>query len=281
MKILIAGSECDPYAKVGGLGDMVASLGVALKKLGHDIRIVIPKYAFINYVSTCEVIGGPMIVNMGYGTEFAQLLRTEYKNIPIYFVEFNKYFDRCGIYGEGEGYDDNWKRFAFFCRAVIDMCQFLEWSPDIIHSNDWPTGIVPALLNSHSCPEILKNTKSVFTIHSMEHHGYAPRELLNFTGLCDHFWHPFAMEACGAVNVMKGALQFANKITTVSKTYAEEIKTPAHGYGLDDVLRYRANDLIGICNGINAEIWDPAKDKLLPKNFSIKSLRDSFSLSTH
>jgi starch synthase len=275
VKILIASSECDPYAKVGGLGDVIPSLGVALKKLGHDVRIVLPKYASINYVSECSVVndGNPMIVNMGYGTEFAQLLQTEYKSVPVYFIEFNRYFARPGIYGEKwQSYGDNWERFAFFCRAAVDMCPFLEWAPDIIHSNDWPTGLIPVLLHSYSCPKVLKNTKSVFTIHNMEHHGYGPRRLLKFLGLESHFWHPFAMEACGSVNVMKGALQFADRITTVSKTYAEEIKTPAYGCGLDDVLRYRAGDLIGICNGIDGEIWNPANDGTLAQKFSPQSM---------
>jgi starch synthase len=152
------------------------------------------------------------------------------------------------------------------------MCPFLDWSPHVIHCNDWPTGLIPSLLSLHNRPEILKHTKSVFTIHNMAHHGHAPKELLRFSGLYEHYWHPFAMEACGTVNVMKGALQFADKITTVSETYAEEIKTPTHGYGLDDVLRYRAENLIGICNGIDGEIWNPATDKFLPKNFNRRAL---------
>ncbi|MDR2778908.1 MAG: glycogen synthase GlgA [Puniceicoccales bacterium] len=274
MKILFATSECDPYAKVGGLGDVIPSLAAALEKMGHDVRIVLPKYGSINYVSQCETVGGPMIVNMGYGTEFVQLLQTKYRGLTIYFIEFNRYFARHRVYGEfGHGYHDNWERFAFFCRAVIDMCPFLNWAPDVIHANDWPTGIIPAFLNLHIKPSILNNTKSVFTIHNMAHHGYAPKELLQFAGLYSHYWHPFAMEACGSVNVMKGALQFANKITTVSKTYAEEIKTAEHGYGLDDVLRYRAKDLIGICNGVDGDVWNPKIDKFLPENFSTKSLK--------
>jgi starch synthase len=274
MKILFASSECNPYVKVGGLADVVPALAIALGNLKHDVRIVLPKYGSISYVSECKVVGGPMIVNMGYGTEFAQLLQTEYQNVPVYFIEFDRYFARGGVYGEfGNSYHDNWKRFAFFCRAIVDMCPFLSWSPDIIHANDWPTGIIPALLTLHDKPSILGNTKSVFTIHNMAHHGYASRELLQFVGLYDHYWHPFAMEACGAINVIKGALQFANKITTVSRTYAEEIKTPGGGYGLDDVLKYRANDLIGICNGIDTEIWNPSTDKFLPENFSARSLK--------
>ncbi|MDR1232935.1 MAG: glycogen synthase GlgA [Puniceicoccales bacterium] len=273
MKILFATSECSPYAKVGGLGDVIPSLAAALEQMGHDVRIVLPKYTSINYVSKCEVVGDPMIVNMGYGTEFAQLLRTKHGNIPIYFIEFNRYFDRHGIYGElGHGYHDNWERFAFFCRAAIDMCPFINWAPDIIHTNDWPTGIIPALLSLHSKPNILNGTKSIFTIHNMAHHGYASKDLLRFMGLYEHYWHPFAMEACGSVNVMKGALQFASKITTVSKTYAEEIKTAEYGCGLDDVLKYRAKDLVGICNGVDTDVWNPAIDKFLPKNFSAQSL---------
>ncbi|MDR1890906.1 MAG: glycogen synthase GlgA [Puniceicoccales bacterium] len=273
MKILFASSECDPYIKVGGLGDVVPSLAAALKKMGHDVRIVLPKYGSINYVSELETVGGPMIVNMGYGIEFAQLLQTKQGDLPVYFIEFNRYFARNGVYGEfGQGYHDNWERFAFFCRAVIDVCPFLGWAPDLIHTNDWPTGIIPALLSLHTKPNILNNTKSIFTIHNMAHHGYAPRELVQFVGLYDHYWHPFAMEACGSVNVMKGALQFANKITTVSKTYAEEIKTAAHGHGLDDVLRYRTKDLVGICNGVNVDVWNPKIDKFLPENFSARSL---------
>ncbi|MDR1432734.1 MAG: glycogen synthase GlgA [Puniceicoccales bacterium] len=273
MKILIASSECDPFAKVGGLGDVIPSLAVALKKLGHDVRIILPKYGAIDSIPWCSVAGGPMIVNMGYGVEFALLLQAEHKNIPVYFVEFNKYFARGGIYGEfGESYSDNWKRFAFFCRAVIDACPFLGWAPDVIHSHDWPTGLISPLLSLWNRPAILKNTKSIFTIHNMAHHGYAPRELLRFVGLYDHYWHPLAMEACGAVNVIKGALQFAHRIVAVSKTYAEEIKTPAYGCGLDGVLRYRARDLAGICNGIDGEIWNPATDKFLPWKFSAKSI---------
>ena len=273
MKILIASSECDPYAKVGGLGDVIPSLAGALENLGHDVRIVLPKYGSMGNISGCQAIGGPMIVNIGYGIEFARLLQAKYKNVPIYFIEFDKYFARNGIYGEcGGSYSDNWERFAFFCRAAMDMCPFLEWAPDVIHCHDWPTGLIPPLLSLHGKPDILKNTKSIFTIHNMAHHGYAPRELLRFVGLYDHYWHPFAMEACGAVNVMKGALQFSHKITTVSETYAKEIKTPAHGHGLDDVLRYRSGDLVGICNGIDGEIWNPATDKLLPQRFSAKSL---------
>jgi starch synthase len=271
-KVLLASSECAPYAKVGGLGDVIPALAGALMNLGQDVRIVMPKYGNMAD-GQWQAFDKPMIVNMGCGVEFAKLLLGNCNNVPIYFIEFNKYFGRGAVYGEfGGSYGDNWQRFAFFCRAAVDMCQFIGWSPDIIHCNDWPTGLIPALLSLRDRPAILGNCKSVFTIHNMAHHGYAPRELLRYSGLYDHYWHPFAMEACGSINVMKGALQFANKITTVSENYANEIKTPLHGHGLDDVLRYRAGDLVGICNGLDKKIWNPATDKFLPKNFSAKSM---------
>lgn len=273
MNILIAASECEPFIKVGGLGDVVLSLAKALHSLGHDVRIVLPKYSTINFVSKCQTINGPLFVNMGYGLEFAQVLETKYCNIPIYFIEFNKYFYRDGIYGEnGASYHDNWQRFAFFNRAVIDLCEHIHFSPDVIHANDWPTGLLPALMTINNIPSTVQKSSTVFTIHNMAHHGYAPKELLNFVGLPDHYFHPFAMEACGGINVLKGAIQFADKITTVSPTYAEEIKSSEQGYGLDDVLRYRAADLCGILNGIDLTTWDPETDKMIAKNFSKKAI---------
>ena len=145
MKILLATSECDPFAKVGGLGDVIPALATELKKLGHDIRIVLPKYGSINLTTNFKTVGGPLYVNMGYGLEFAKVLETQLNGVNIYFIEFNRYFARNGIYGEfGNGYDDNWERFAFFNRAVLDLCEHIQWSPDVIHCNDWPTGIIPA-----------------------------------------------------------------------------------------------------------------------------------------
>lgn len=273
MKILLATSECDPFAKVGGLGDVIPALATELKKLGHDIRIVLPKYGSINLTTNFKTVGGPLYVNMGYGLEFAKVLETQLNGVNIYFIEFNRYFARNGIYGEfGNGYDDNWERFAFFNRAVLDLCEHIQWSPDVIHCNDWPTGIIPALLTSNNVPSTVKNSSSVYTIHNMAHHGYAHKELIKFIGLPEHYYHPFATEALSAVNFMKCALQFSKKITTVSPRYSEEIKTKDQGYGLDDVLRYRAADLIGILNGIDTNIWNPQTDKFITKNFSVESM---------
>ena len=265
MKILLVSSECDPYVKVGGLGDVIPALASEMRTLGHDVRIILPKYNSISF--PLVPMGGPMIVNMGYGIEFARLWCAENTDVPTYFIEFNRYFGRSGVYGEnGHSFQDNGERFAFFDRAVLDACDFLNWIPDIIHTNDWPTGLIPAIIHSGRWSH---HPKTVFTIHNMAHHGIAPRSILSFLGLPEHYFHPFALESCGAINAMKGALQFADKITTVSHRYAEEIKTPASGCGLDDVLRYRASDLKGICNGIDLHLWNPQSDPLLPFHYSV------------
>lgn len=271
MKVLITSAEVFPFAKIGGLADAVFNIAKSVFRLGHEVKIVMPLYSSIDR-SQLRPYDQPMIVNMGYGIEFARLWTCKHDGLDYFFVEFERYFGRAGIYGEsGNGYYDNWERFAFFSRAVIDTCQFLNWAPDVIHANDWHTGLIPVLLKEQDVGP-LNRTASVFTIHNMGHHGYGPYELLSFVGLPQGLFNPFALEACGGVNVMKGALQFADKITTVSPSYAEEIKTSEFGCGLEDVLRYRAADLIGICNAVDMSVWSPKYDTLIAKNFSCNSL---------
>ncbi|MDR1255744.1 MAG: glycogen synthase GlgA [Puniceicoccales bacterium] len=271
MKILLASAEAAPFAKVGGLADVVSLLGRSLGVLGHEVRIILPLYAPIDR-SNLTPYGQPMIVNMGYGVEFCRLWRGKNFGIEVFFIEFEKYFGRCGIYGEsGEGYRDNWERFSFFSRAAIDSCDFTNWIPDVVHAHDWHSGLLPVMLREQRLYR-LNGAASVFTIHNMAHHGYAPPELLSFIGLPQKLFHPFAMEAFGAINIMKGAILYADKITTVSRTYADEIKTRAHGCGLDGLLTYRAADLIGICNAVDGDIWSPKNDPMIGANFSHKNL---------
>jgi starch synthase len=267
MKILLASAEAVPFAKVGGLADVVPSIAMALTDLGHDVRVVLPLYSSIDRTKLTHS-DQPMIVNMGYGIEFCRVWQCVHLGVRFLFIEFEKYFGRSGIYGEnGVGYADNWARFAFFSRAAIDLCCFMNWRPDVIHSHDWHTGLIPVILRER-CPNQINGTASVFTIHNMAHHGYSPRELLNFIGLPERLFHPFSMEACGALNIMKGAILYADKITTVSRGYANEIKTPEYGCGLCDLLRYRAADLIGICNAVDTGVWSPASDPLIHAKFS-------------
>nr|MDR0680169.1 glycogen synthase [Puniceicoccales bacterium] len=272
MKILLASAEATPFAKVGGLGDAVSLIAQSVAKLGHEARVILPLYASINRANLVPY-DQPMIVNMGYGIEFCCLWKTVNFGVEFLFVEFEKYFGRKGIYGEnGEGYGDNWERFSFFSRAVIDACDFTDWIPRIIHAHDWHSGLLPVMLREQRVYR-LSETASVFTIHNLAHQGYSPPGILNFVGLPQKLLHPFAMEAMGAINIMKGALSYANKITTVSQSYANEIKTPAHGCGLDDLLTYRAADLIGICNAVDGDIWSPEKDPLIPAKFTHENLK--------
>ena len=142
--------------------------------------------------------------------------------------------------------------------------------PDVIHCNDWPTELIPSLLTSNNVPITVKVSASIYSIHSLAYHGYSPKELIKFVGLPEHYTHPFEIEALSAVNFMKCELQFSKKITIVCPRYSEEIKTKDQGYGLDDVLRYLADYLIGILNGIDTKKWDPQADKLIAKNSSMK-----------
>ncbi|MDE6432322.1 MAG: glycogen synthase GlgA [Opitutales bacterium] len=273
MNVLIASAESVPFAKVGGLADVVPNIAKSVLQLGHEVKVVLPLYASIDR-SRLKPYLQPMIVNMGYGVEFARLWACKYDEVEYFFIEFERYFGRNGVYGEnGNGYSDNWERFAFFSRAVIDMCFFLNWIPEVIHANDWHTGLIPVFLREQQVGS-LQRTASVFTIHNMGYHGYGPYDLLRFVGLPTHLFNPFALEACGGVNMMKGALQYADKITTVSPSYASEIQTLAGGWGLDDVLRYRSADLIGICNAVDTNIWSPKSDRLIAKNFSYHSLHN-------
>ncbi|MDR3274248.1 MAG: glycogen synthase GlgA [Puniceicoccales bacterium] len=271
MKILLASAEAVPFAKVGGLADVVPLIARSVTGLGHEVHVVLPLYASIDRTNLTHC-DQPMIVNMGYGIEFCRLWKTTNLGVEFLFIEFDRYFGRAGIYGEnGEGYRDNWERFSFFSRAAIDLCDFTNWIPDVIHSHDWHTGLIPVMLREQRVYRLSKSA-SVFTIHNMAHHGYSPRGLLNFVGLPEKLFHPFALEAFGAINIMKGAILYADKITAVSQTYADEIKTTEHGCGLNDPLMYRAADLIGICNAVDSDIWSPKNDPLIPAKFSHNNL---------
>jgi starch synthase len=263
--------EFSPFAKVGGLGDCVASLSNFIARLGHEVKVILPKYSFISLpAGTIEHLQ-PIIINMGYGTEYGKIWEFSEENLSIYFIEFDRYFNGDGIYNGGD-HGDNFERFAFLSRAAIDLCYHLEWIPDIFHCHDWTTGLLPVMLSTTERKRSLGQCGSVFTIHNLQHHGYAPRSVLNFLGIPDHVFRPDGVEAFGQVNMMKAGLYFASKLTTVSETYSREIQTPEFGFGLDPVLKFRASDLIGIRNGIDENIWSPETDSFLPANYSAKNM---------
>lgn len=267
MKILMVTPELDPFVKVGGLSDAVSALTREIGLLGQDVRVVCPKYSFLGVGSEWESVQSPLEVNLGKPYRgFSRLwMHKDPRGFIIYFVEQDKYFSCEEIYENK--FDNIGKRFAFLCRAAIDVCYKLNWIPDVIHCHDWTTGLIPVYLNTTEKQKPLENTACVFTIHNMRHQGMVDRDVIGFAGLPESVFRENCLEALGLVNMMKGALYEATKITTVSQTYAQEIQMPEMGCGLDPVVQLRSLDLEGIVNGIDTELWNPLTDPYLPQNY--------------
>lgn len=276
LKILQVAPELTPYAKVGGLADVVGALTKEMSRRGHDVRVLIPKYGSLRINGDCNPLPGVFYVHLGWQREaYARLWQTDYpkSDAKVFFLEYEKYYGRHEIYtGPWGGHQDNNERFTFLSRAAIEFCHQQQWYPDIIHCHDWPTGLVPVYLNATERATPLLKAASVFTIHNMQHQGMFGRETLDFAGLPSWLFTPDNLEALGNVNMMKGALYHSTKLTTVSPNYAKEIQTPEGGFGLDPVLRFRAGDLIGVTNGIDTEEWNPATDPLIPARYSVDDM---------
>ncbi|MFA6288128.1 MAG: glycogen synthase GlgA [Opitutaceae bacterium] len=276
LKILFVTPEVEPFVKVGGLADMVGALPKELAALGHDVRIVCPAYGSVRIHSPRTARPDPLGVDVGTEAHWARTWETTLPatKIPVYLIEHDGFFSRPEVYSGPHGsHGDNDLRFAFLSRAALTLCQQLGWTPDVVHGHDWTTGLVPVFLNTTLKDTPLGKTASVFTIHNLEHQGYADRRVIDFARLPHSEFRSDSLESVGAVNLMKAGLYHSTKLTTVSPTYAEEIKTPAGGWGLDDVLRFRAADLVGIVNGIDTDAWNPATDRFLPKPYSAADLR--------
>jgi starch synthase len=275
LKILFVTPEVEPFVKVGGLADMVGALPKELAKLGHDVRIVCPAYGSVRRIGEWHSRLEPLGVDVGAATQWARTWETVLPGsaVPAYFLENNDFFARPEVYTSPWGScEDNDLRFAFFSRGALALCQQLAWFPDVIHCHDWTTGLVPMMLNTVLFGTPLGRTATVFTIHNLEHQGYSPSRVVNYARLPWPEFQRDGLAADGMVNLMKAGLYHSTKLTTVSPNYAREIQTPAGGFGLDGVLRYRAGDLVGIVNGIDDESWDPARDHTLPANYSAGNL---------
>lgn len=275
MKILMVSPECAPFSKVGGLADMVASLSKELAANGNDVRIITPLYSCVKKDASFKLEVSPLSVHLGIGIEeFCAVWSKKLGDAKAYFLEYDKYFKRRGIYNEGSySYQDNGARFSFLDKAAIDFCESQNWIPDVIHCHDWTTGFVPLYLNTTHRYSKIGKAATVFTIHNMQHQGIFPKELLEFADLpTAELFNSKNCEAMGLLNLMKGAIYNSTKISTVSPTYAEEIKTPQYGCGLDYLMRFKAADLVGIVNGIDYDEWNPASDKLIAANYSLKDM---------
>lgn len=275
LKILFVTPEVEPFVKVGGLADMVGSLPKELAKMGHDVRVVCPAYGSIKRDDHWQPHPDPLGVDVGLATQWARTWETVLpgSSVPVYFLENHDHYARPEVYtGPWGAHEDNDKRFAFLCRGALALCPQLKWIPDVIHCHDWTTGLLPLMLNTTLRDTPLGRVATVFTVHNLEHQGYSPARIIDFARLP---WGEIlrdGLETGGMVNLMKVALLHATKISTVSPTYAKEIRTADGGFGLDVALRFRAGDLVGVLNGIDDESWDPARDRTLPVSYSAANL---------
>ncbi len=276
LSILFVSAEMSPFAKTGGLADVAGSLPKALAELGHDVRVVMPRYRMIKgdfeYVTDFPVQLDQSIetcvVRM---TELPYKLKNRKKNLKVYFTDSYKFFDRDGIYGH---FDDA-ERYVFFCKAVLKMLPKIGFKPDVIHCNDWHTGPLCLLLKEqYSNKKEYKNIATLYTIHNLEYQGHFTSYVVNLLNTSFDVFDSEKAEFYGMFNFMKTGLVYSDTISTVSQVYSEEIKTPQYGERLEGLLQKRSDDLFGILNGIDYTVFNPETDKSIVKNFNKDSIED-------
>jgi starch synthase len=279
MKILMTVSEAIPWAKTGGLADMVSSLSTALAKLGQEVRIVLPRYYNIDR-GDLELLEGAMGVPMGGGEEWSAVYSGVLPGSPrenpvrVYFIDHEKFFGRDGIYGIPSEPDflDNSRRFTFFCRACFQLCRKTGWYPDVFHAHDWPTALVPVFLRYGERTGDFARSVSVLTVHNLGYQGIYSKENYYYTGLGWDVFYAAGFDDWNMMNLLKAGLNTADSLNTVSSRYAEETKTQSYGCRMEGILRYRSADYRGILNGIDTKTWNPALDPYIPKPYSVKDM---------
>lgn len=273
-KILIAGAECAPFAKTGGLADVIGTLPKDLTELGLDVRVILPYHRVIKekYADQIEHLTD-FFITLGWRSQYAGVERLVHDGITYYLID-NEFYFGGPIYkgGEAEG-----EQYAFFTRAVLEAMERIGFIPDVIHCNDWHTAMIPMLIKTQYQETALKTVKTVFTIHNMMYQGKFPFGFVHdLLDIDPKYYASRYMEAYGSANFMKAALVFADKINTVSPSYAEEIKLTYYAYGMEGILNARGNDVIGILNGIDTREWDPATDKYTKHHFNANDRSGKF-----
>lgn len=291
LRILMVAAEVAPLNSTGGLAEVMAALPAALRDRGHDVRLAMPCYRQIPAAQRGDAIG-LSVAMMGAHTEYGALRLAELPphGVPLYLIEHENYFGREFPYGSREHeYADNAERFAFFCLSLLDALPHTGWMPDVVHCHDWHAAAFPLFLKTRYAHHPgWKHVPCVFTIHNIAFQGRYGADKFASTGLDPILFDGGDIEYHGDMNLMKGALLHADKLSTVSRRYAEEIQTPEFGEGLDGVLRARRSDLRGILNGVDYEVWHPSRDPALPEPFdadhidrkrvSKRALQDGFHL---
>jgi len=271
MKILFVASEAVPYSKTGGLADVVGALSAALVEAGHQVAVLLPKY---RGTKTQTITIPSLTIPIGDELRFPSIVEgAAVGGVRFYFLDDPDYFDRAQLYGEkGSDYHDNPERFCEFSRAAIEFTKRV-WMPDVIHCHDWQTALVPVLLRTQYARDpALRQMGVVLTIHNLGYQGLFAHSTLARIGLPETLFHVDALEFFGKVNFLKGGLVYSDRLTTVSKKYAAEIQTKEYGYGLEGVIRMRADRLTGILNGVDYSEWSPEADKLIVANYSAHNL---------
>jgi len=271
MKVLFAASEATPFAKTGGLADVAGSLPQALASLGHDVRLVMPRYRSVDHRRFGLREAATFFVPLGNWKERCDVFEGKLgKNVTTYFIEKDVYFDRPELYRAAQAdYPDNAERFTYFSRSVVELCRALGFKPDIIHGNDWQTGLVPFFLRtSYRDDAFFKKTKTLFTVHNLGYQGTFWHWDMRYLGVGWEHFTPEGIEFWGKVSFLKAGLVYSDILSTVSRTYSREIQTPEYGHGLEGVLAKRSADLYGIVNGIDYDEWDPARDSSLPARYN-------------
>ena len=272
MKILFVASECVPFIKTGGLADVVGALSKVLASQGHDVRVMIPKYTSIpeKYSNNMSHLVD-FEVELGWRKQYCGIEELRQDGVIYYFVDNRYYFGRNYTYGMG---GDEYERFAFFSRGVLNSLPLIGFKPDILHAHDWQAGMVPALLNiQYAHLPNYSGIKTVMTIHNLQYQGvFGIKDVQDVLGLGDSLFTDDKLECYGAANYLKAGIVYADEVTTVSPSYAEEIQTAYYGERLDGLLRAKRNRLSGVLNGIDVEAYDPANDKYIAAKYSSDDL---------
>lgn len=277
MRIVHAASEMLPYMKTGGLADVTAALTKSLASLGHDVSLFIPGYREIIDRLEYEQAKLAVVLEVELGREFHQCEVYELRiglRQTLYVVRRDEFFDRKYAYGTpSRDYDDNDRRYIYFCKAIVKAMHTLGIKADILHCHDWQTGLAPLFLRyAEQQSGVSLAGKTFFTIHNLAFQGVFSSDSFRFTNLPEEFNCMDGLEFFEQISMIKGGIFFADKITTVSPNYAREILTTEFGYGLEGALEARSDDLVGIANGIDGELWDPSIDPALPANYDADNL---------
>jgi len=278
MKILMAASEAYPYCKTGGLGDVTGALSqIFAEDEKNEVVLFIPRYKTLNLGSfSPKSVPGSFVVPVNGKHKRVSLSKASRGRLSVYFVDNKQYFNRDGVYRDSYGdFGDNDERFIFFSRAVLEGAKFIDFKPDIVHCHDWQTGLVPAYLKTvYSSDAFYTFASSVLTVHNIAYQGIFPADAMNKAGISFADFTADKFEFYGNMNFLKAGLVYADRITTVSPSYAEEIKNRyGFGYRLEGLLRARSNVLSGVLNGIDSGIWNPADDPFLKKKYCAKNFR--------